>query len=111
MQFDDNCVRAYNQIETLAPEEKRAVVRALVTNDDQARDDIKDLFPKNDWFRFILWMTLLLGLFSIVLRLIYAIIDAIETERDVTVLVALATTALGGILGLFAKSPVSDTKS
>lgn len=82
------------QVQDLDPEEKKVVVRELN----------ESIFPKSDWQRTILWAILIIGLIAIAIIAIF--VGAAEDDADAYI--AITTLVVGGVIGLFSKSPVSS---
>lgn len=94
-----NAQNAVAQVQALPPEEQKAVVQQVTAN--------PDLFPRSDASRTKLWMTLLYGLFAVALGAIIATVVLQVMDEDGTAVVALATAAVAGDIGLFANPPTS----
>lgn len=88
-------------------------VNALV-GDDKARaaKAIKqanpDLFPVSDPARTRIWMTLLIGMFALGIVAVIASTILAMNGKDFSAVIALGSGVVGGLVGLFAKSPTAD---
>ena len=88
------------QVEALPDEQKQAVVEKVVTANE-------NLFPKGDAGRTRIWLTLLIGLFILGLAALIASTALALKDKDFSAVIALGTAIVGGVIGLFAKSPTS----
>ncbi len=86
------------QIEALPDDQKKAAVEKVLTANEH-------LFPSGDKFRTEIWMTLLIGLFALGLAALIATVVLALKDKDFSAVIALGTAIVGGIIGLFAKSP------
>ena len=86
------------QIEALPDEEKKAAVQKVMAANES-------LFPAGDEGRTTIWMTLLIGLFVLGISALIATVILALKGKDFSAVIALGTAIVGGVIGLFAKSP------
>lgn len=91
---------AASQIDALPREQKKAAVAQVLAANP-------DLFPTGDGDRTRLWLTLLVGLQVLGLAALAATVVLSLEGEDVSAVVALVTAIVGGLIGLFARSPGS----
>lgn len=86
-----------DSIDQLSPEDRRAVGEA----------HRRDLFPEDDKSRTQIWVVLLIGLFVLGLAAIIGAIVFAMAGKDFAGVIAVGTAIVGGVIGLFSKSPAS----
>lgn len=74
---------------------------------DEVRTANPSLFPADDGKRTIIWMTLLIGLFVLGITAVIGTVYLAMADKDSAAVIALGTAVVGGVIGLFSKSPVS----
>lgn len=84
---------AKDRVAGLDVKEKKAVVRELNA----------EIFPTGEGSRTLIWVILIVGLLAIA---IVALIVA-SSEKNSDAYLAVTTLVIGGIIGLFSKSPVT----
>ena len=101
MTLSDEAARAANQINSLATDdEKKAAVQEVKALNP-------GLFPSDNSGRTAIWVVLLVGLFALGGGAIYATVVLALSGKDSAAVIALGTAVVGGVIGLFAKSPTS----
>jgi hypothetical protein len=94
--LSDKARSAKAQIEALPKDEQQVVVAQL----NEA------LFPSTDKYRLVVWLVLLIDAFAVaIVALILA--ARLSDTKDPAAYIAVASAAVAGVLGLFAKSPVT----
>ena len=88
---------AVSAIRDLPASQKQEAAKALAAD--------PELFPKGDTGKTMIWMTLVIGLFVVVLAALSWSAKLALDDKDTSAFIAVATTAVGGLIGLFAKSP------
>ena len=99
---------------TLSNEAKEAVQKLSALPSEEIKgavDEVKtanpSLFPVDDGKRTIIWMTLLIGLFVLGITAVIGTVYLAVAGKDFAAVIALGTAVVGGVIGLFSKSPVS----
>lgn len=100
MQLSSEAATAAEAINALPTEdEKKAAVA-------EVRAMNPGIFPDDNKGRTLIWMTLLIGLFVLGGGAIWATVVLALAGKDFAAIIALGTAVVGGVIGLFAKSPV-----
>jgi|BarGraNGADG00312_1021997.scaffolds.fasta_scaffold81013_1 hypothetical protein len=74
---------------------------------EEVRTANPNLFPVDDGQRTVIWMTLLIGLFVLGITSILGTVYLAVAGKEFAAVIALGTAVVGGVLGLFSKSPVT----
>lgn len=93
MAISADAAAAKQQVDNLGEQDKRAVVRELNA----------EIFPTGEGSRTLIWVILIAGLLAIA---VVALLVA-SNEKNSDAYIAVSTLVIGGIIGLFSKSPVA----
>jgi len=92
---------AFKQVNDLGDDDKKSAAQALLEANP-------DLFPKSDKARLRIWLTLVIGLFVLAITAVIASTVLALNGKDFSAVISLGTAVVGGLVGLFAKSPTAD---
>lgn len=97
-----NAESLVEEFQNMTPEGQRLFASGI-------RNANPDLFPQNDHARMILWTVLIVGVLIVALAAVAAgiALSAMGHSDTAAAAWALATAAIAGVLGLFAKSPLT----
>lgn len=98
--MSDQARSVVESVENLSVVDKKAVVEGV-------REANPDLFPSGDGGRTTIWMTLLIGLFILGIGALAATAFLAYYDKEFSGVIALGTAIVGGVVGLFSKSPTT----